>query len=45
MNIPDFKDSFISDKDIFYYPKSVLENYRLQFNGEKFGQKEERIKK
>lgn len=28
MNIPDFKDSFICDKNIFYYPKSVIENYK-----------------
>ena len=28
MNIPDFKDNFISDKDTFYYPKQVIENYK-----------------
>lgn len=28
MNIPDFKDSFITDKDTFYYPKPVKENYK-----------------
>jgi hypothetical protein len=28
MKIPDFKDSFISDKEIYYYPQSVIENYK-----------------
>jgi hypothetical protein len=28
MNIPDFKDTFISDNEIYYYPKSVLKNYK-----------------
>jgi hypothetical protein len=28
MIIPDFKDTFISDKDIYYYPRSILENYK-----------------
>ena len=28
MKIPDFKDSFISDNEIYYYPKSVLKNYK-----------------
>ena len=35
MNIPDFKDSFISDKDIFYYPNSVIENYKSNINFKK----------
>jgi len=29
LNISIFKDSFISDKTIFYYPKSVIENFKL----------------
>ena len=29
LNIPNFKDSFISDLDIFYYPKSVIQNSKL----------------
>ncbi len=29
MNIPKFKDSFISDKDIFYYPNSTIKNHKL----------------
>ena len=28
MKIPDFKDTFISDNEIYYYPKSVLKNYK-----------------
>jgi len=28
MKIPDFKDTFISDKEIYYYPKSALENFK-----------------
>ena len=28
-NIPDFVDPFISDEDIFYYPKSVIRNHEL----------------
>ena len=28
MNITDFKDSFISDGEIFYYPKEVLESHK-----------------
>jgi len=28
MNITDYKDSFISDGEIFYYPKKILENYK-----------------
>ena len=28
MKIPDFKDTFISDNEIYYYPKSILENYK-----------------
>ena len=28
LNIPNFKDSFISDNDIFYYPKSVINNFK-----------------
>ena len=27
-NIPDFNDSFVSDSIIFYYPKSVINNYK-----------------
>ena len=29
LNISIFKDSFVSDKTIFYYPKSVIENFKL----------------
>jgi hypothetical protein len=34
MKIPDFKDSFISDNEIYYYPQSVIENYKsnITFN-------------
>ena len=28
MKIPEFKDTFISDKDIYYYPQSVSKNYK-----------------
>ena len=28
MKIPDFKDTFISDKEINYYPLSVIENHK-----------------
>lgn len=28
MKIPDFRDTFISDNDTYYYPKSVIENYK-----------------
>ena len=28
MKIPNFKDNFISDKEIYYYPISVIENYK-----------------
>ena len=28
MKIPDFKDTFISDKEIYYYPLSVIENHK-----------------
>ena len=28
MNITDYKDSFISDGEIFYYPKKILESYK-----------------
>ena len=28
MKIPKFKDTFISDNIIYYYPKSVIENYK-----------------
>ena len=28
MKIPKFKDTFISDKEIYYYPQSVSENYK-----------------
>ena len=31
-NISIFKDSFISDGDIFYYPESVIQNYKLNNN-------------
>ena len=27
MNIPEFKDSFKSDNEIYYYPKSVIDNH------------------
>ena len=30
LNIPNFKDSFISDKKIFYYPKSIIKNHKLK---------------
>ena len=29
MNIPDYKDSFESDNEVFYYPKSIVENHKL----------------
>ena len=34
MKIPDFKDSFISDNEIYYYPQSVIENSKsnITFN-------------
>jgi hypothetical protein len=28
MKIPDFKDIFISDNEIYYYPQSIIENYK-----------------
>ena len=28
MNITDYKDSFISDGEIFYYPQKILESYK-----------------
>jgi hypothetical protein len=28
MKIPEFKDTFISDNITYYYPKSVIENYK-----------------
>jgi hypothetical protein len=28
LKIPNFKDSFISDNKIFYYPKTVIQNYK-----------------
>ena len=28
MKIPEFKDTFISDKDIYYYPQSVPKIYK-----------------
>lgn len=28
MKIPDFKDSFISDNNIYYYPEKVIKNYK-----------------
>ena len=36
LNLPNFKDSFISDNNIFYYPKSVIKNYKLNNNFNKF---------
>ena len=32
LNISTFKDSFVSDLDTFYYPKSVIQNYKLGIN-------------
>ena len=32
IKIPDFKDSFVSDQKIFYYPKSVIQNFKLNNN-------------
>ncbi len=32
LNIPNFKDSFISDNKIFYYPTSVIQNFKLNNN-------------
>ncbi len=29
LNISDFNDSFISDNETFYYPKKVIQNYKL----------------
>ena len=62
LNIPIFNDTFISDNEIFYYPKSIINNHKLNiniyrkisvknliklllFSGEKFGLKEEKIKR
>jgi len=28
MNIQDFKDKFISDNEIYYYPQSIIDNYK-----------------
>ena len=28
MKIPDFKDAFISDNEVYYYPQSIIENYK-----------------
>ena len=30
MNIPKFKDSFISNNESFYYPKSIIDNHELK---------------
>ena len=32
INIPNFNDSFISDNEIFYYPESVIQNFKLKNN-------------
>ena len=32
MNIPNYVDSFKSDDDIFYYPKSVIESHNSNIN-------------
>ena len=29
IKIPNFKDSFVSDKNIFYYPESIIQNFKL----------------
>ena len=30
MNISKFEDSFVSDNEIFYYPKPIIQNYKLK---------------
>ena len=45
MDIKPYEDSFISDNEIFYYPKSVVEHHNknkpfkkiITFNGEEYG--------
>ena len=32
MKIPKFKDSFISDNESFYYPKSIIDSHELKIN-------------
>ena len=32
MNISEFNDLFISDNETFYYPKKVIQNYKLNIN-------------
>ena len=32
MKIPDFKDTFKTDNEIYYYPKSVIDNYKSNNN-------------
>ena len=32
IKISNFKDSFVSDQNIFYYPESVIKNYKLKIN-------------
>ena len=32
MNISKFKDSFVSDNQIFYYPKSIIKSYKSNIN-------------
>ena len=36
MNIKNFTDSFISDNETFYYPKSVINNYKENISFNKF---------
>ena len=36
MKIPDYKDSFVSDNEVFYYPKSVIENHKSNNKFEKY---------
>ena len=35
MKIPKFKDSFISDNETFYYPKSIIDNHKLNVKFDK----------
>ena len=32
MNIPKFKDTFVSDNQIFYYPKSIIDSHKSNIN-------------
>ena len=36
MNIPKYKDSFISDNEIYYYPKSIIDYYNSKIEFKKY---------